>query len=169
MAGKKALAAMKKKKCSLKVLGLKTISVVLSQSQHILTALTQKTSKLQISLSKVQKSQNFLKSEVILRLVSYGKVFLIKAKMSCHTSSNRHQTIFYITHNIASIFSFKMLQDTLAVLHIHLQPTCREAAYLFCHNEIYKTSLLIFWEGILIQMFFLIFYVPSNYHFQDTC
>ena len=56
----------------------------------------------------------------------------------------------FFTSLIASIFSFKMLQDTLAVLHIHLQPTYREAAYLFCHNGIYKKSLLIFWEGILI-------------------
>ena len=70
--------------------------------------------------------------------------------MSYHASSNRHETIFCFAYNIASIFSLKMLQDNLAVLHIHLQPTYREAAYLFCHNGIYKKSLLIFREVILI-------------------
>ena len=75
--------------------------------------------------------------------------------MSYHASSNRHETIFCFAYNIASIFSLKMLQDNLAVLHIHLQPTYREAASYTPSFQRGESAPRYLWPRSLLEKYWM--------------
>lgn len=110
MAGKKALAAMKKKVFP-KSSRFKNYFSSFVLVMAYFTTLIQKISKLQISLSKVQKSQNFLKSEVILRLVSCGKVFLINSQnaLSCQFKQTSNYFLLHSQHQSFPLKCYKIL------------------------------------------------------------